>query len=271
VTIDLPRAYEMLLVAEGSDWFWWFGEPFHSGEDSLYDRLFRQYLLASYLLMGQPPPAELLDPVDDHAAESGLAYQEPRAFVHPQIDGKRDSYYEWALAGSYRVPRGASMADRPDISAILFGFDRERLYLCIEPAQAAILAHTEVAVELREATDPAGSPPGQSPGNLSHGLRILYDPSRPDSWQVQVAAPLSDRDAKTDPGWRLLASGGPAAAQDSLEMAVPWERLGTHPGQRLQLVVRLLRQGRPWARFPRDGSIPLCVPDDRFEASNWIS
>src|SRR5262249_47384661 len=38
---QLDLAHERLLAAEGSDWFWWFGEPFHSAEDALFDRLFR--------------------------------------------------------------------------------------------------------------------------------------------------------------------------------------------------------------------------------------
>src|SRR5262249_24883078 len=45
---DSAAAMEQLYAAEGSDWFWWFGEPFHSAEDFLFDRLFRQRLIAAY-------------------------------------------------------------------------------------------------------------------------------------------------------------------------------------------------------------------------------
>src|SRR5262249_24071137 len=56
-----PPAREHLLVAEGSDWFWWFGEPFHSAEDRIFDHLFRARLAAAYRAAGltAPPALEL--------------------------------------------------------------------------------------------------------------------------------------------------------------------------------------------------------------------
>jgi len=40
----LDRAWEELAVAEGSDWFWWFGDDHSSAQDGLFDRLFRKHL-----------------------------------------------------------------------------------------------------------------------------------------------------------------------------------------------------------------------------------
>ncbi|MEZ4312552.1 MAG: glycoside hydrolase family 57 protein, partial [Polyangiaceae bacterium] len=57
------KAFEHLLVAEGSDWFWWFGEPNSSAEDPLYDELFRGHLREAYCALGEPPPAELQQPI----------------------------------------------------------------------------------------------------------------------------------------------------------------------------------------------------------------
>lgn len=52
-------AYEALLAAEGSDWFWWFGEDQDSGRDHEFDRLFRLHLTRAYELAGLRAPLEL--------------------------------------------------------------------------------------------------------------------------------------------------------------------------------------------------------------------
>jgi alpha-amylase/alpha-mannosidase (GH57 family) len=57
------KAREHLLVAEGSDWFWWFGEPNSSAEDPLYDELFRGHLKEAYAALGEPSPPDLDHPI----------------------------------------------------------------------------------------------------------------------------------------------------------------------------------------------------------------
>lgn len=54
-----PAAFEALYTAEGSDWFWWFGEDQDSGNDDEFDDLFRVHLKNIYRTMGVEPPAEL--------------------------------------------------------------------------------------------------------------------------------------------------------------------------------------------------------------------
>src|SRR5437868_5119646 len=63
-------ALQRILAAEGSDWFWWFGAPFSSAEDPIFDRLFRAHLDAVYRALGDPSPPELAAPVDDALARA---------------------------------------------------------------------------------------------------------------------------------------------------------------------------------------------------------
>ncbi len=49
-------AYESLLAAEGSDWFWWLGADQDSGRDDEFDRLHRRHLARAYQLAGLPAP-----------------------------------------------------------------------------------------------------------------------------------------------------------------------------------------------------------------------
>lgn len=56
-------AYEELLIAEGSDWMWWFGNDFTSDSDAIFDSLFRQHIANIFQLIGLPKPEGLDDPI----------------------------------------------------------------------------------------------------------------------------------------------------------------------------------------------------------------
>ncbi len=60
-----PRAFESLYIAEGSDWFWWFGDDFvlAQGIELAFDRLFRERLIDVYRELGEEAPEELFEPV----------------------------------------------------------------------------------------------------------------------------------------------------------------------------------------------------------------
>lgn len=55
----IAAAEKSLLVAEGSDWFWWYGNDQNSANDEAFDRLFREHLKGVYKAIGQTPPASL--------------------------------------------------------------------------------------------------------------------------------------------------------------------------------------------------------------------
>ena len=56
-------AYEELLIAEGSDWMWWFGNDFSSDQDAIFDSLFRQHIGNVFGFLGQPVPEDLANPI----------------------------------------------------------------------------------------------------------------------------------------------------------------------------------------------------------------
>ena len=63
---DAPQwelAYEELLIAEGSDWMWWFGNDFSSDQDAVFDALFRHHIGNVYRFAGLPLPDDLSNPI----------------------------------------------------------------------------------------------------------------------------------------------------------------------------------------------------------------
>ncbi|MGE0158682.1 MAG: glycoside hydrolase family 57 protein [Gemmatimonadales bacterium] len=66
-TPNTSAALEALYAAEGSDWFWWFGEDQASGSDADFDDLFRLHLKNVYRALGTEPPAVLDRSIVPHA------------------------------------------------------------------------------------------------------------------------------------------------------------------------------------------------------------
>ncbi|MEM3342217.1 MAG: glucodextranase DOMON-like domain-containing protein, partial [Thermoplasmata archaeon] len=49
----LKKAWETLYIAEGSDWYWWYGLDQDSGFDELWDQAFKRYIAAIYEILQQ--------------------------------------------------------------------------------------------------------------------------------------------------------------------------------------------------------------------------
>jgi alpha-amylase/alpha-mannosidase (GH57 family) len=54
---------EQLLIAEGSDWFWWYGKPNESDDKPVFDELFRKNLKKVYTLLDETVPPFLDEPI----------------------------------------------------------------------------------------------------------------------------------------------------------------------------------------------------------------
>lgn len=58
------EAWKELYAAEGSDWFWWFGEDMTAPEgEEKWDEMFRETLKNIYILSGKTPPDFLNEPI----------------------------------------------------------------------------------------------------------------------------------------------------------------------------------------------------------------
>jgi alpha-amylase/alpha-mannosidase (GH57 family) len=62
----LKKAWEEIYIAEGSDWFWWFGEGNTSSHDDIFDWQFRLHLQNVYKLIGLQIPEELKHSIEQH-------------------------------------------------------------------------------------------------------------------------------------------------------------------------------------------------------------
>jgi alpha-amylase/alpha-mannosidase (GH57 family) len=242
----LARAWEELYIAEGSDWFWWFGDDHSSAQDDLFDQLFRKHLQNVYACLGTHPPSLLNRPITRMQRKS--IHSEPRGFLKVKVDGRR-SYFEWINAGHYVAgsERGTmTLVTEGIIREVYFGFDLERLMLRIDTARTA---NEELgrAEELRIGfLEPQG-----------FELRII-DPGK-----STMRAYLS-RNREEVRGAQIQVAVG-----QILELTVPFSDLDVQSDAPIHLYVEVLAEGQSIDRAPREGALELRVPSTDYEQIMW--
>ena len=100
------RAFEELLIAEGSDWFWWYGDDHSSDHDREFDELFRLHLRNAYSTLGLPIPNELYVSNISTGSPSSARLR-PLGVVSVQLDGRDTSFLEWVGAAQPSLGRPA--------------------------------------------------------------------------------------------------------------------------------------------------------------------
>src|SRR5215469_9820157 len=121
-------AYEELLIAEGSDWNWWYGPEHHSANDRDFDELYRKHLSNVYQALGATPPDYLAQPIT--GAEVRPAFVPQTAYIHPRVTGDKVRYFEWMGAAVYTADQraGAMHGKQFLLDAVYAGIDSTCLY-----------------------------------------------------------------------------------------------------------------------------------------------
>jgi alpha-amylase/alpha-mannosidase (GH57 family) len=243
---QVRRAWEEMYIAEGSDWFWWYGDDHSSAQDALFDYLFRKHLQNVYLLLGDTPPVELSRPISRRAHRA--IYTLPRAFLEPKIDGRR-TFFEWLSAGRYTCQneRGTmAMVAKGPIKDMYFGFNVRNLFIRIDfttPAAGALAEFDALRIGFVE---PANLEVlVHHPGGAARKVELLQG------------------------GKRLKAADVLVGIDQIAELAIPFERLGVQADQPLQFFAEVLKNQHSLDRAPREGTIHLLCPSPDFEQIMW--
>jgi alpha-amylase/alpha-mannosidase (GH57 family) len=240
----LLEAREHLLKAEASDWFWWLGDDHPTPYKSAFEQLFRVHVRAAWRAMGTAPPPELEHSLLEPSARPARITQ-PRSAIRPTIDGHDRRYYDWVGSGSYDARNQAAAIEvgRARFARLDFGFDPERLYLRLVPAEPD--SDRQGGVELRL-------------------LLLLGEDGR--------AVTLS-----SDPSGHLKASAEAEAHQGSwaaarvIEAGLDLAALGARPGERVGFALEVFSPDGRVDRMPLDGTIDTRIPDAEFAARHWTT
>ncbi len=249
------KAREELLIAEGSDWFWWYGDDHSSAHDAEFDDLFRRHVRNVYGLLGRTVPDELYAS-NRTTDQTSLPQAEPTGMLAPVIDGEVTSYFEWLAAGSFEVrPVGGAMqpSDRmqPLIRLIRFGFDAERLFVYVEGSTQMVNLFGEGRAVSLTFLAPAD-------------LRFLV---RQTSGRLEGL--FATRHPSTSEWVPETPRGARVAAGSILEVALPLAAVGVTPGAVVAFFVAVDQRETEIERHPSDRPIQVSRPDAAFTARMW--
>ncbi len=242
----IRKAWEEIYIAEGSDWYWWFGDDHSSAQDGLFDQLFRKHLQNVYSLLDAPCPSVLSHPISRHHRRT--IHTQPTGFLPVKVDG-RHTYFEWISAGHYVAgsERGTmTLVTEGVVRQVFFGFDPKRLMIRIDTAHHAI-DDLEAVDEIRVVfTEPKGCEIRVTGMKQRAPKGSLYKDGKPLS-QAQVEV----------------------AVDTILEMTALFADLELKPDDPIQMHLEVFANKQSQDRAPREGSFESSTPSPDFELVMW--
>jgi alpha-amylase/alpha-mannosidase (GH57 family) len=233
-------AFEELMIAEGSDWCWWYGPEHDSANREEFDQLYRSHLANVYRFLNLTPPEELSRPI--LRVSMPEVQVEASGPIHPVIDGQVTSYFEWIGAGMYQVDgRSGSMHGKKFlIKEVQFGSDGVNFYLRVD-------FHPGYEHELR-------------------GMEARLTAESLDGKRISRAAIVFSGDGVRIKELSLAVAPCPEPAVECafarvLELRVSLAALGLTPGSGLKFQFSLWQGGLPMDAVPQQGSITMRTTD----------
>jgi alpha-amylase/alpha-mannosidase (GH57 family) len=254
-----PDAWEALYAAEGSDWFWWFGEGHSSNQDAMFDQLFREHLSALYTALNEPIPESVKQPVEVHDVGGDHL---PMSFIHPVIDGIGDEQ-DWDKAGRIEVGGARGTMHRSSaIQRLWYGVDHLNFYLRLDLKSGA-KPGVDIPPELHllwfypdrsmfNSPAPLANVPDEEPVNylFHHHLGINL-----------ITCATWFQEAQEHHQWQAHASRAQVGFNRCIEVSVPWADLQiVQPDWQMRMLAVLADESCYDSYLPEHRLIPVNVP-----------
>lgn len=248
-------AFEELLIAEGSDWNWWYGPEHHSANDREFDELYRKHLANMYHALGAAPPDVLALPIT--AGQVRPLFTPQTAYIHPQIDGRDIGYFDWLGAAVHTGDRRSSAMHRKVhlLESMYAGIDATNLYCRLDFIQKPTewpLASSRLVLTIEVlANGPASQP-------QTYRLETDIAGGQVQRWVLQQGLNATV----------VSAGNGMQVSMESIfECSMPLHLLGASAGALLRIRFSLWQTQLPQDVLPQEGSLELhVVPEDDLGA-----
>jgi alpha-amylase/alpha-mannosidase (GH57 family) len=236
-----------LYAAEGSDWFWWYGDDHFSPHSDRFDRLFRQHLMNVYRLLGLDIPSELLEPIKKKSP-AGLV-REPAGFIDPEINGRISDYFEWLAAGLHDLTRQGSAMHSSDrmLQSFYYGYNKSSLFFRIDGIQ-------ELSRMLRDID--------------VLNLHLTYD--REYRLPMQLGSDEGLLQVRENNIWVPTNGHCRWKIAKTCEVSIPLKALKLTPKNKLFASVTLVRDNEEIGRWPTDAPLMLYYAGPEIELDNWL-
>lgn len=249
---SIKNAWEALYAAEGSDWFWWYGDDHTTMSAEDFDHLFRAYLKKVYKLIGREHPPHFDIPIIsvqwEHRPE-----RVPTGFMEPIFDGEVTNYFEWLSAARLeRAQTSGAMHSEGEakglIDKIFYGFNLKSLFLRMDYAKELM--------------------PYKSSWDFS--ITLLH----PEALRIDVSVKGKESSGKImkkiKDEWQETASIKMLASDDIIEFGIDFETLGAKSGEELKLYLDINAGEAGTMRWPTKGILVIEVPGEDYENLHWM-
>jgi len=252
----LAQAWETIYAAEGSDWFWWYGEEHSTMSDEHFDNLFRRNIKKLYMLIGMEPPDSLDIPISSE--EKGYApLHSPSAFIKPHIDGEVSNYFEWLAAGEIQRQYFGSAMHRELhgsglVNAVHYGFSDEKLYFRFDYLEELEPYAAEWCLSVNFL----------HPKNVHFTARIKGKESDAVFFEKDSHGRWERADIKVE-----------IASDRVVELSVDLSAIGAlcaTGGEEIRLFLTIDGAERGLERWPVKGFLIFKIPCEDFEEQNWM-
>jgi len=257
-------AWEELLIAEGSDWNWWYGPEHHSANDRDFDELYRKHLSNVYTALEGVPPEELTVPIASGYGRP--SYHPQTAYVHASVDGLVSGYFEWMGAASYTSDQRSSAMHGKQflLDAVYAGLDADSVsgrldfYQSLPEGPYQIIVHIEVTADLKDRNSTASS------------YRMVVDAQGANllGWVLTNGNERNKLASHAANNGSQSANGVEVAIAEIFEMRVPFDLIGARTGSRVRLRFGLWRDQLPADSLPLEGWIDLyALAEEEIESN----
>ena len=242
-------AFEEVLIAEGSDWNWWYGPEHHSANDRDFDDLYRKHLSNVYQLLGGDVPLYLAQPIAAAHARPNFAPQ--TAYIHPRIGTGMLRYFDWLGAAMYNADRhsGSMHGKQFLLDAVYAGIDEHDLYGRLDFHE---LPREKVHLIVNFEVHPANSTESINQKRVMWRLELDFD-KRVEHWELRESGsetPVADLGSAGDVRVALIRS---------LEFQIPCALLRAAKGSAIHMRFSLWGEGLPIDALPLEGAVVIPV------------
>lgn len=258
---DLKNAREYLMVAEGSDWCWWYGDDHFTPHGPEFDRLFRNNIKAAYNAMGVMPPDSIDIPIikTDKVAQEKNVIPAPRSYIQPRIDGVVTSYFEWNSAKRVVPAPGFGTMHRAGeviLSCFYYGFSIDEIFLRFDLDKGVVenLREIELEVLFQEKSVKFNSTLDPISGRFVYSFERIGE---------STSETVSAQETQKEPGNVRAAFG------KVLEVAIPFDSLDCALDGSIEFFVTIRIAESFGERWPVYGNYSAELPGKDFAERMW--
>jgi len=236
-----------IYAAEGSDWFWWYGDDHFSPHNDRFDLLFRRRLMHVYNLLGLEVPRELFETIKKESPAGFV--REPADLINPVINGLVTDYFEWLAAGLYDLTRQSSAMHPSEnlLQSFFYGFDRKALFFRIDGTTAldkTLLPEDKLNLHLI----------------LDREYRLAMEPGSEEGVLL----------VKEESCWKSTGQTCFWKIARICEVRVPLGAVNPEAGGKMFVYITLMRNKDEFGRWPTDGVMALKYAGPGLELETWL-